>query len=134
MKRKALLTVLVGALLVGIGSFVMNRGESTTPAHDAWWIGFLILMPVGLAVVVWLKIRWATMACVIYGTVGLALDLATMVQILTKDSHVLLSLISSVASGLLNFLLIVFGGRSFLDVTQAPLPLESRPPSPPTPF
>ena len=134
MKRKALLTILVGALLIGIGSFVMNRGASTTPALDAWWIGFLILMPVGLAVLVWLKLRWAAMACVIFGTIGLALDLATMVQILTKDSDALLPLIGSLASGLLNFLLIVFGGRSFLDVTQAPLPLESRPPSPPSPF
>lgn len=38
---------------------------------------------------VWLKIRWAAMACVIYGTVGLALDLATTVQILTNDSDCL---------------------------------------------
>jgi hypothetical protein len=111
----------------------MSRGESPAPTQ-AWWIGFLVGMPVGLAILVWLKFRWAAMACVIFGTVGLALDLATTVQILTKDSEVLFPLISSVVSGLLNFLLIVFGGRSFLDVTQAPLPLEFRPPNPPTPF
>ncbi len=132
MKRNALLILLAGVLIVGIGSLSMSRGESTTPTQ-AWLIGFLVLMPVGLAVLVWLKLRWAAMVCVIYGTVGLALDLATTVQILTKDSNVLSSLMSSVVSGLLNFLLIVFGGRSFLDVTQAPLPRESHPPNPPSP-
>jgi len=111
----------------------MRHGESTVPAQ-AWWVAFLVLTPVGLAMLVWLKIRWAAMACVIYGTVGLALDLATTVQILTNDSDLFGSLMSSVVSGLLNFLLILFGGRSFLDVTQAPLPLESRPPNPPSLF
>jgi len=133
MKRNALLTLLAGVLIVGIGSLSMRHGEFAAPTQ-AWWIGFLVLMPLGLAILVWLQLRWAAMACVIYGTVGLALDLATTVQILTKDSDVLVPLVSSVISGLLNFLLIVLGGRSFLDVTPAPLPLESRPPSPPSSF
>ncbi len=133
MKRSTLLTLLTGVLLVGIGSLSMSHGEASAPTR-AWWIGFLVLMPVGLAILVWLKLRWAAMACVIYGTVGLALDLATTAQILTKDSDVFLPLMSSVVSGLLNFLLIMFGGRLFLDVTQTPLPLESRPPNPPSPF
>jgi hypothetical protein len=132
MKRNALLILLSGALFVGIGTISMNRGMSTAPTQ-AWWLGFLVLMPVGLALLIWLEIRWAAMACVIYGTVGLALDLATTVQILTKDSDVVAPLASSIVSGLLNFLLILFGGRSFLDVTPAPLPRESRPPSPPSP-
>ncbi len=110
----------------------MRQGESTT-GMQAWWIGLLVLTPLGLAGLVWLKLRWAAMACVIYGTIGLALDLATTVQILTKDADAFLPLVSSVVSGLLNFLLIVFGGRSFLTVTQVPLPQESRPPSPRSP-
>lgn len=133
MKRNALLLLLAGVLIVGIGSLSLSRGEPTAPTQ-AWWIGFLVLMPLGLAVLVWLKLRWTAMACVIYGTVGLALDLATTVQILTKDPDVFSALLSSVVSGLLNFLLIVFGGRSFLDVTRAPLPRESHPPNPPSPF
>lgn len=132
MKRNALLILLAGLLIVGVGSLSMSRGESTAPTQ-AWWIGFLILIPVGLAVLVWLKLHWAAMACVIYGTVGLALDLATTVQILTKDSDVFWPLTSSLINGLLNFLLIVFGGQSFLDVTQAPQHRESHPPSPPSP-
>lgn len=134
MKRNALLIVLAGILLVEMGTLVLNRGGSTAPANEAMWISFSVLVPMGLAAIVWLRLRWAAMACVIYGTVGLALDLATAVQIITKDSALPLPLMSSGLSGLLNFLLIVFGGRAFLDVTQAPPPPGSRPPNPPSSF
>jgi len=132
MKRTALLTLLAVILVVDAGGLI-GHGASTAPAR-AWWVGFLVLMPLGLGVLVWFGFRWAAMACVMYGTVGLALDLATTVQILTKDPEVFLSLLSSLVSGLLNFLLIVFGGRSFLNVVQAPLHREFRPPSPPSSF
>ena len=132
MKRNALLILLGGVLLAGMGALWIHPGASPAPAPIPW-IGFLVLMPIGLAILVWLSVRWAAMPCVIYGTVGLALDLATTVQIFTHDSEVFLPLIGSLVSGLLNFLLIVFGGWSFLNVDQAPQPLESRPPSPPSP-
>lgn len=128
MKRAALLTLLAGVLAVGAGELML----SSTP-RGSWWLSFLIFIPLGLGVLVWQGRRWAAMACVIYGTVGLALDLATAVQILTKDEEILGPILSSGASGLLNFLLILFGGRSFLDVVQAPLPQESHPPNPPSP-
>ena len=130
MNRNAMLTLLAGLLVVGTGSLWMGSGNATGPTQ-AWWVGFLMLMPLGLSILVWLELRWAAMACVIYATVGLALDLATMVQILTKDTDMFAQLISSLVSGLLNFLLIVFGGRSSLDLPLAPPPRESRPPSPP---
>lgn len=132
MKRNVLLLLLVGAMLTGLVSLSMNRGTSTAPTQ-AWWVGFLVIMPAGLAVLVWLEVRWTAMLCVIYGTVGLALDLATTVQILTKDTDVLLRLTNSAVSGLVNFLLIVFGGRSFLEVSRALPPGESRPPNPQSP-
>lgn len=128
MKRTSLIALLAGILAINIEALI----ASTTPA-GAWWIGFLVLMPLGLGVLVWQGIRWSGMVCVIYGTVGLALDLATAVQILTKDSDVFRQVLSSVVSGLLNFLLTVFGGRSFLDVFRGPLPQESPPPNPPSP-
>ncbi len=90
-------------------------------------------MPLALAVLIWLQLRWAAMACVIYATVGLALDIATIIQVLTKDSEVGVSLIANVISGLFNFFLIVFGGRSLLDVGPGPMPLEPHPPNPPSP-
>ncbi len=95
---------------------------------------FLVLMPLGLATLVWLKLCWAGMACVIYGTVGLALDIATTIQVLTSDSGLVESVVGSLVSGFLNLLLILFGGWSFLHVVKGPSPLRSRPPSPPSPF
>ena len=54
-----------------------------------------------------------------------------LVQI--KDSEVGVSLIANVVSGLFYLCLIVFGGRSLLSVGPEPMPLESRPPNPPSP-
>lgn len=133
MKRVSLLTLLAGILVFNIGVLSLEDGAATTPAQT-WWVGFLVFMPIGLGILVWRGLRWAAMACVIYGTVGLALDLATTIQVLTKDPDIMPSLLSSLVSGFLNFLLIVFGGRSFLDVSQAPMPRESHPPSPPSLF
>lgn len=131
MKRTALLTLLVGIVVVGFGALT-TRPELTTAPSQPWWIGFLVLTPLCLAVLIWRGYWWAAMACVMYGTVGLALDLATTIQILTNDSEIEPSFLSNLISGCLNFLLILFGGRSFLDVTWAPTPLESRPPNPPS--
>lgn len=130
MNRNALLTLLAALLFVGTGS-LWRASDTTTAPAQAWWLVFLVFLPLGLAILVWLQIRWAAMACVIYATVGLALDLATTVQILTKDTETAASLTGNLVSGLLNFLLIVFGGRSFLDLRPAPPPQESRPPNPP---
>jgi len=132
MHRKVILTLLAGILLVGAGSLSLGQRDAPAPTQD-WLIGFLVLMPVGLALLIWWELRWAAMACVIYATVGLALDLATTVQILTKDTDGGLSLASSLISGLLNFLVILFAGRSFLQTTPAPPPQGSRPPNPPAP-
>ncbi len=127
MKHTALLVLLTGILVIDVGALF----ASTTLAGP-WWIGFLILLPMVLGVLVWKKIVWAAMACVIYGTVGFALDLSTAVQILTKDSDIVLPVLSSAVSGVLNFLLIVFGGRSFVEAFRAPQPQEFHPPSPPS--
>jgi hypothetical protein len=73
-------------------------------------------MPFGLGLLVWRGFRWAAMVCVMYGTVGLAMDVATLVQILSNDPEVTLSLLNSLVSGCLNFLLILFGGTLIFDV------------------
>lgn len=131
MRRTALLTLLVGIVAVGFGALAA-RPELTTAPTQPWWIGFLVLTPLGLAILIWRGYWWATMACVMYGTVGLGLDLATAIQILRNDSEAGPFFLNGLISGCLNFLLILFGGRSFLDGTQAPTPQESRPPNPPS--
>ncbi len=77
--------------------------------------------------------RWALMGVVIYGTVGLALDISTLVlELRSSDGQVLVPVLSAL-SGLLNFLLIIFGGRGFLALPQDSMPPTGRRPSPPSP-
>lgn len=128
MEQRALLTMLAALLLFEMSAML----ASTTPT-GAWWIVFLVLMPVGLGTLVWSGFRWAAMACVMYGTVGLALDLSTMVHVLTKDAGGSWALLTALVSGGLNFLLILAGGRSFLEGIVTQQPQESRPPNPPAP-
>ncbi|HEX5646438.1 MAG TPA: hypothetical protein VFX56_05665, partial [Nitrospira sp.] len=105
MKHTLLPLLLAGLLAVNIGALTIGSETSTSPT-GAWWIGFFALVPFGLGLLVWRGFRWAVMACVMYGTVGLAMDVATIVQILSKDSDSILTLLSSLVSGFLNFLLI----------------------------
>lgn len=132
MNRSALLASLLGILVIEVG-VLFNVGNVSTMPSFTWRIGFFILLPLGLAVLIWLRFRWAAMVCVIYATVGLAMDLATIVQLPTQDLDTIHSLIASVISGLFNFLLIVFGGRWLLDVRQEQMPPKSHSPNPPSP-
>lgn len=127
-----LMASLIGLTAVGMATlFLVNQPGQTEPSHAL--VGFLIGVPVFLLIAVRFGFRWAMMASVIYGTVGLALDLSTLVQLITKDQPTFTMLIASGFSGLLNFLVIAFGGRAFLDVPQAPPPPGSHPPNPPFP-
>jgi hypothetical protein len=71
------------------------------------------------------------MAAVMYGTVGLAMDISTLVQGLTKPDVPQITLALSGLTGLLNFLLILFGGKGFLNVMDASSPREFPRPNPP---
>jgi len=124
---------LIGLTAVGMATlFLVGQPDQAEPGR--FLVGFLIGLPLFLLVAVRLGYRWAMMASVIYGTVGLALDLSTMVQLITKDQPTVAMLTANGFSGLLNFLVIAFGGRAFLDVPpQAPPPPGSRPPNPPLP-
>ncbi len=131
MKRLALLNLLLALFFVETGLFFMDNGTTVKP-DMAWPVVFFIALPLTLAVLVWFQLRWAAMVCVMYATVGLAMDIATIVQVLKNDAEAAMTLLHSGASGLFNFLLIAYGGRSFLDVSRALMPQESRPPSPPS--
>lgn len=123
---------LIGLTAVGMATlFLVSQPGQEEPNRIL--VGFLIGMPVFLLIAVRLGYRWATMASVIYGTVGLALDLSTIVQLITKEQATVAALTGNGFSGFLNFLVIAFGGRAFLDVSQAPPPPGSRPPNPPFP-
>src|SRR5215203_2547901 len=109
MKRRRLVTVLAGLLILGMWTVAQGRATTRTAAPHAIWTIFLILLPAGLAAMALRNMHWAAMGCVIYGTVGFALDVATAVQIITNDTDLFTALLLSGISGFLNFLLIALG-------------------------
>lgn len=108
-------------LLVAAGTALRNVVPSESEGSRfalLVWNAFLFGIPLVLAGLLIAEIRWALMAGVIYGTIGLALDISTLVQELTGGDVRYPVLVLSLATGLLNFLLIVFGGRGFLAVVS----------------
>lgn len=77
------------------------------------------------------------MAGVMYGTIGLALDISTVVQELTHADAQPSALGTSAVTGSVNFLLILIGGRGFFEdgpaVRAKGMPPTDLPPSPPSP-
>lgn len=110
----------------------LHSSAPSSSAHLMWNI-FLFGIPGLLGWLLLARKRWAVMAAIIYGTVGLALDISTLVLDLRSSDGPVLTPVLSGLSGLLNFLLIVFGGRAFLDLFQDGTPPASRRPNPPFP-
>jgi hypothetical protein len=126
-----LIGLLAGLCLIGANSTQLI--PAATGAGRVGWMLYLIAFPITLAGLVWIGWTWTSMTCVIYGTVGLALDLATVTSILGGQGETGALFLISAMSGTVNFLLILFGGRAFLHSFQGTALPESRPPSPPSP-
>src|SRR5262245_14508367 len=123
--------LLVGLCLVGANTTQLI--PAATDEGRIGWMVYLIACAATLAGLVWFGWAWTAMVCVFYGTIGLALDLSTVTSILSGQGETGILFLFSVMSGIVNFLLIVFGGRAvFHSSLGAALPV-SRPPSPPSP-
>ena len=126
-----LIGLLAGLCL--IGATITQLVPAATEAGRIGWMLYLLACPLTLAGLVWMGWTWTAMACVIYGTVGLALDLATIASILAGQGETGTFLFLSAMSGIVNFVLILFGAHAFFHAFEGTsLPL-SRPPSPPSP-
>lgn len=126
-----LIGLLAGLCLIGANTTQLI--PAATGAGRVGWMLYLIAFPITLAGLVWIGWTWTSMTCVIYGTVGLALDLATVTSILGGQGETGALFLLSAMSGTVNFLLILFGGRAFFHSFQGTALPESRPPSPPSP-
>ena len=126
-----LIALLAGLCLIGATTTQLVPGS--TEAGRIGWMLYLLVSPLILAGLVWMGWTWTAMACVIYGTVGLALDLATVTSILSGQGETGALFLFSVMSGVVNFSLILFGARAFLHSFQETALPVSRPPSPPSP-
>jgi hypothetical protein len=132
--RGTLLLLLVALGAIGLGTIQHSFSPDILHTTRLLWMFALVVVPLTLGGAVLIGWTWATMACVIYGTIGLALDLATVISILGGRGGTNGTLALSGISGTVNFLLIVFGGRAFWSCLQGSPPPESRPPNPPSPF
>jgi len=131
MKGRTVMVALLAALMLATATApVVRDATQGVVRFQLVWYGFLYGIPVMLAGLLLAGHRWALMALVMYGTIGLALDIATLVQDVTGSAPQPAGLALSGATGLINFLLIVLGGREFLHVAPAPSPPTSLPPSP----
>jgi len=126
--------MLAGLGLIGLGTLLLTHSPVASSPAKVIWTVFLILLPIGLIGPVWMAWRWSAMACVIYGTIGLALDLATLASIAPYLDGEMSTAMLSGMSGLANFFLILLGGRSFLHLPSESSPPESHPPNPPSLF
>ena len=126
-----LISLLAGLCL--IGATTTQLIPASTEAVRIGWMLYLIAFPLVLAGLVWIGWTWTAMACVIYGTVGLALDLATVTSILSGQNEIGTLFLVSAMSGIVNFSLILFGGRAFLHSSLGTALPVSRPPNPPSP-
>lgn len=106
-------------LLLALAFLLQRSQDSHPPAgvlHGLVWYGFLYGVPLLLAGLLLAGARWALMACVMYGTIGLALDIATVVQVSSSSTPQPLVLTLSGVTGLTNLVLVLLAGWGFLDV------------------
>ncbi len=78
------------------------------------WYGFQFGLPLLVGGICLIGKRWSAMVGVLYGTIGLALDIATFVQSMTSGTDSLHFVGLILLTALFNFLLVVIGGRQVL--------------------
>lgn len=139
MRNRVAMIVLLGVLVVAAAVHRATQEPAThaSTMNQLVWNGFLFGIPLILAGFLLAGPRWAFMAGVMYATIGLALDISTLVQELTHAEAQPAALGPSAVTGAVNFLLILIGGQGFLEsgsaVGSKDGPPGARPPSPPSP-
>jgi ABC-type multidrug transport system permease subunit len=131
MDRRYVLAALLLTLVAGAVVSVLVQGPvAHRSALTQWtWNGFLFVLPLILAVITLTGARWSFMVAVLYGTIGLALDISTIVQEFLRAQTVSTAVWLSALTGLLNAALIGIGGNGFLDLDRASSLRAAPPPS-----
>ncbi|BCA56850.1 hypothetical protein W02_39900 [Nitrospira sp. KM1] len=113
-----LVTVLALLILIGAVTMQSPRMVEASTTGQLWWSVYLVVMPVMLAGLVLIGWAWTAMACVGYGTINLALDLATVTSMVAAGEISNGLYLEHALSGLLDVGLIVMGGVSFVQALQ----------------
>lgn len=108
--------VLLIALIILEGVlFGVEMGSPLSTIKDGVLLGFLFGVPALLVIgLILIRQPWTVMGTVIYSTIALALDLATIVQEASQPSPRIIVLMLILGSSLLNFLIMTIGGRCLL--------------------
>ena len=128
-----LVTLMLMAAMSPLFADVQPSTPDSSPVRQVIRDGFFFGLPLLLAILVLAGLRWALMVAVMYGTLGLALDLATIIQDLDSADTQPLRLVMYGTTGLLNLLVIGVGGYGFLDVRSTATPPTHPRPQPPSP-
>jgi len=131
MHRRYVLAALLVSLVAGaVVSLLIQGPVAHRSALTRWtWNGFLFIVPLVLAVITVTGARWSCMVVVIYGTIGLALDISTIVQEFLRAQIVSTAVLLSAVTGFLNAALIGIGGNGFLDFDRTSSLRAAPPPS-----
>ncbi len=119
---RILMPRLMAALCFGLfaGAMALDGFEppktSASDLRQGIWYGFQFGLPLLVGGICLVGKRWSAMVAVLYGTIGLALDIATFVQGMTSGTDSLHFVGLIFLTALLNFLLIIVGGRQALTV------------------
>lgn len=119
---RILMPHLMAALCFGLfaGAMALDGFEPpktfASALRQGTWYGFQFGLPVLVGGLCLIGKRWSAMVAVLYGTIGLALDIATFVQSMTSGTDSLHFVGLIFLTALLNFLLIIVGGRQALTV------------------
>lgn len=126
---RPVIALLIALIALETILFTVGSTVSLSTIKDGVLLGFLFGVP-SLLVSGLLVIRhhWVVMAAVMYSTIALALDLATIVQEASQAYPRPLILALTLGSSLLNFLIMILGGRCALAFrSDGPPPTASRP-------
>ena len=103
------------------GAMALNGFQATEaedpPTQSVIWNTFQFGMPLLIGAMCLTGQRWAFMTAIIFGTIGLALDIATLAQSFVGGEGFVEFFIIISTTAVLNFLLIVLGGRAVLHTT-----------------
>ncbi len=102
---------------MALHSLQSTEDPASQPESILWNI-FQFGMPILVGAFCLTGKRWALMVAVMYGTVGLALDISTTVQSVTNEFDSAAFMVLILTTGLLNFLLIAFGGKGVFSDKQ----------------
>lgn len=109
---RSVIALLIALLALEGIFFIVGSTSAGSTIRDGVLLGFLFGFPTlligGLIVI---RKHWTVMAAVMYSTIALALDLATIVQEASQASPRVLILALTLGSSLLNFLIMILGGR-----------------------